>query len=265
MFGTVVAVERPTPSLVRVVLAGQGLAGFATPQGTDAYVNVAFPPAGAPYAAPFDLDEVRELPRELQPHRRRYTVRRFDPVDGHLTLELVVHGDAGVGGAWARRVRLGDALVLQGPSGTYRPDPDADWHLFAGDESALPAIAASLEAVPAGVPAVARIVVDGPAHEVPLASPGALDLRWLHRGTATDPSRLLADAVRDLVVPPGRCHAFVHGEAGEIREVRRHLLGERGLARTDLSCSPYWRRGHDDESWRQVKRAFLAEVERDVA
>ena len=72
-------------------------------------------------------------------------------------------------------------LVLEGPAGGYRPDPDADWLLMVGDESALPAIAASLETVPAGMLAVVRILCDGPEHEVELGSPGNLDLSWVHR------------------------------------------------------------------------------------
>ena len=60
-------------------------------------------------------------------------------------------------------------------------------------------------------------------------------------------------------------HAFVHGEADEIRAIRRHLLGERGLSRSDMSCSPYWRRTMTDEAWRQVKRDFVAAMDSDVA
>ena len=82
-----------------------------------------------------------------------------------------------------------------------------------GDESALPAIAASLEAVPNGAKVVVRLVCDGPDHEIELPSPGDLDLRWLHRTGAADDVDLLADAVSDLEFPAGRVHAFVHGEA----------------------------------------------------
>ena len=60
-------------------------------------------------------------------------------------------------------------------------------------------------------------------------------------------------------------HAFVHGEAGEIRDVRRHLLGERQVPREDVSVSAYWRRFMTDEAWRQVKRDFNAAMEADVA
>lgn len=265
MHGEVVATAWLTPTLVRVVLGGEGLAGFEPVPFTDAYVNVAIPPADAPYRAPFDPEQVRaEHPECWWPARRRYTVRRWDPRARLLTLDVVVHGDAGVGGRWAARARHGDVLMFTGPSGAYRPDPAADWHLLAGDESALPAIAASLEAVPAGAPAVVRLVADGPAHEVDLSSPGRLDLAWLHRtGDVDADTRLLAQAVGAVVFPCGRVHAFVHGEAAEVRAVRRHLLAERGVPRASLSCSPYWRRHLDDEAWRRVKAAWVADVERD--
>ncbi|WP_370249505.1 siderophore-interacting protein [Nocardioides sp.] len=268
MYGTVLSTTSPTPSLVRLVLGGPGLAGFAGPGpdgDTDAYVNIAIPPAGAPYTAPFDPDEVKAThPREWWPVRRRYTVRAWDAARGELTLDVVVHGTEGVAGPWARAARPGDLLVLTGPGSGYRPDPTAAWHLMVGDESALPAIAASLEAVPAGVPVVVRLLCDGPDHELALSSPGALDLQWIHRTGGAADTTALAEAVAALRFSEGRVHAFVHGEAEEIRAVRRHLLGERGLERGDMSCSPYWRRTMTDEAWRAVKRDFVAAMDADL-
>ncbi|MBD8870902.1 siderophore-interacting protein [Nocardioides donggukensis] len=266
MHGRVETVRWLTPSLVRIVLGGPGLDGLVMPEATDAYVNVAIPPAGAPYGEVFDPAEVRaQQPAELAPARRRYTVRSWDPVEGRLTIDWVVHGDSGAAGPWAARARLGDVLVFEGPSGGYRPDPEADWHLLVGDESALPAIAASLEAIPAGRRVVARLLCDGAAHELDLRSEADLDLGWVHRTGGPDDPDLLARAVAELPFPEGRAHAFVHGEAGEIRAIRRHLLAERGLARGDMSCSPYWRRDMTDESWRAVKRDFVQAMEADVA
>jgi NADPH-dependent ferric siderophore reductase len=256
--GLVESIEWPTPALARVVLNGDGLAGYEPVPYADSYVNVAIPPADAPYSAPFDLDGLKSLPREQRPFRRRITVRRWDPESRRLTLEFVTHGDSGAAGPWAARAQAGDALVFTGPAGAYNPDRAADWHLMVGDESALPAIAASLEAVPSGAPVVARLVCDGPEHELALTSPGRLDLAWVHR-----PGEL-ADAVAALEFPAGRVHAFVHGEAGETRAVRRHLLADRGLDAEQLSCSPYWRRGMTDEAWRAIKAAWNAEVALDV-
>ena len=79
MHGRVGSIEWPTPSYVRLVLNGDGLAEYAPVADADSYVNVAIPPADAPYAAPFALDELKELPREQRPFRRRITVRRGTP------------------------------------------------------------------------------------------------------------------------------------------------------------------------------------------
>ena len=251
-----------------VVLGGEGLAGFSAGEFTDHYVKLQFPPPGAPYAVPFDGEAVRALPREQQPVLRTYSVRDWDAGRGRLTIDFVVHGDTGAAGRWAATAGPGDVLVWEGPSGGYRPDPGSEVHLMAGDESALPAIAASLRAVPPGARAVVRLLCDGPGHEVPLDSPGDLDLVWLHRRGDDGDVDLLAEAVRGAALPDpaaGRVQAFVHGEADEVRAVRRHLLADRGMTRADMSCSPYWRRTMTDEAWRSVKRDFVAAMEADVA
>jgi NADPH-dependent ferric siderophore reductase len=265
--GVVETREWLTPGLVRLVFGGAGLDGFVMPDATDTYVNLAIPPAGAPYDAVFEPKVVRdEHPQDVWPVRRRYTVRSWDRASRLLTLDFVVHGDDGVAGPWAATVQPGDVLVFEGPGSGYLPDPAADWHLMVGDESALPAIAASLEAVPAGARVVVRLLCDGPDHQVPLTTPGDIDLQWLHRsGDAEKDAALLADAVAAAGFPAGRVHAFVHGEAEEVRAVRRHLLDERGLERRDMSCSPYWRRTMTDEAWRSVKRDFVAAMDADVA
>jgi NADPH-dependent ferric siderophore reductase len=255
-------IERLTPRLVRVVLGGPGLESYEPATATDQYVNVLFAPEGAPYQVPFDVDEARAS--EHRPMGRRYTIRSWDPVAREVTIDFVVHGDVGVAGRWANHAQPGDLLQFVGPSGGYVPDPSADWYLMAGDESALPAIAASLEQVPAGRPVLAVLLVDDADHELSLESPGELQVTWVHRSSVDDPSARFLAAVEALEFPEGTVSGFVHGEAAETRAIRRHLLGDRGLDRAALSVSPYWRRGQTDEAWRQVKREWLAEVEQDV-
>jgi NADPH-dependent ferric siderophore reductase len=266
MHGRVASTEVLTPSLVRVVLEGGDLADLEMPDATDAYINAAFRPPHAPYDEVFEPRDLRDrYPHAEQPARRRYTVRAWDAEAHRLTVDFVVHGDTGVAGPWAAAAKPGDVLVFTGPSGGYRPEPTADWHLMVGDESALPAIAASLEVLPAGARAVVRVVCDGPEHEIELVCPADVDLVWLHRHGDERDAYLLVAAVEALDFGPGKPSGFVHGEADEIRAVRRHLLQERGLTRRDLSCSPYWRRTMTDEAWRAVKRSFVAEMDADVA
>jgi NADPH-dependent ferric siderophore reductase len=232
-----------TPSMVRVVVGGPALEGFGAGDFTDHYVKCRF-----------------------EDKTRAYTVRAWDPERQLLTLDFVVHGDEGIAGPWAAQATPGDSLEIRGPGGAYAPSPDAAWHLMVGDDAALPAIAASLSRVPAGVPAFVVIEVDGPEHEQPLDSPGDLRLTWVHRsrGPGEDPA-LQLDAVSALELPDGQGHAFIHGEAATVRVVRRHLVLERGLPVASLSASGYWKLRRTDEEWRAEKREWIAGAEADLA
>jgi NADPH-dependent ferric siderophore reductase len=255
----VVRTERLTPHMQRVVLGGEGLAGFSADTCTDHYVKLLFSPAGVTYPEPFDMERIRaEFPREQWPVTRTYTVRAWDPGHRELTLDFVVHGDEGLAGPWATRVQPGETVRFMGPGGAYAPDPAADWHLLAGDESALPAIARSLEALPAGARAHAFVEVSGPEEEQKIDSD--VEVVWLHRGDRPVGEALL-EAVRGLRFPEGRMQAFVHGEAGFVKELRRLLRVELNIPREDLSISGYWRLGHDEDGWQASKREWNARIE----
>ncbi|MBU2698172.1 siderophore-interacting protein [Pimelobacter sp. 30-1] len=267
MYGEVISTERLSAHLVRVVLGGAGLEGLTSTGDADEYVNCFFLPEDAPYPVPFEDDATRDLPRAQRPFARRITVRRWDAERGELTLDIATHGEVGYAGRWALHAQPGDRLQLRGPGGGYRPHADADSYLFVGDESALPAIAACAEAVPAGRPVVVVAEVEDTEDEIAISSPGALEVHWVHRAGRTGDDAvagLLAEAVAALPRPAGTVSAFVHGEAASTRAVRRVLLGEAIVAEDKLSCSPYWRRGHDDEEWRAVKAAWVREVNAEV-
>jgi NADPH-dependent ferric siderophore reductase len=260
--GEVLRTSRVTPHMIRVVLGGQGLAGFPAGEFTDHYVKLLFPPPGAPYGVPFDVEQVRaELPQEQWPVTRTYTVRAWDPAGGELTIDFVYHGDEGLAGPWAASARPGDRIQFFGPGGGYAPSPAADWHLLAGDESALPAIGAALTRLPAGVPATVVVEVAGPEEEQPdLVPADGVDLVWVHRGDSP-PGEPLVAAVRALPLPAGTGHVFVHGEAGLVRELRLHLRAQRGSAPEFTSISGYWRVGRTEDRWQSEKREWNAEVE----
>jgi NADPH-dependent ferric siderophore reductase len=239
---TVIETVWLTPSMVRVFVEGPDLEGFGVGEFTDHYVKCRF--GGK---------------------TRSYTVRGWDPDRRLLTLDFVVHGDRGLAGPWAANAKPGDTLELAGPGGAYTPSPRADWHLLAGDEAAVPAIALSLSRIPAGVPTFAVVEVDGPEHRQPLESPGELEIVWLYRraGAGEDPS-LQLDAVKALELPDGDGHAFVHGEATTVRLLRRHLVLDRGLSTDQLSASGYWKLRRTDEEWRAEKREWLALADADL-
>jgi NADPH-dependent ferric siderophore reductase len=258
---TVQRTEKLSPSMVRIVVTGPELAQFAANEYSDAYVKLVFLRPGVDYPRPLDLGAVREqFDAADWPQQRTYTVRGWDPAALELAIDFVVHGDEGLAGPWARSARPGDELLLQGPGGGYAPDPAADWHLLIGDESALPAIAAALERLPDRAIGHVLIEVDQPEQEQKLTAPEGVSVRWVHRDGGPLGAALVA-AVAALTFPAGVAQAFVHGEAGVVKDLRRLLKLERGLAQNQLSISGYWRHGADDETWRAVKGEWNRQIE----
>lgn len=261
--------EQLTPSMVRVVLSapGGGALPVEYPGYTDTYIKLVLPRPESGLVSPFHPDEAKEnLDPALWPVMRTYTVRHWDAGRGHMTVDVVVHGDKGIAGPWSVQVQPGDHVQFFGPGGDYRPDPHADWHLLVGDESALPAIAAATEALPTRARGYVVIEVANAAEEQRLTVPDGVQVRWIHRDTsARAPGIELCEVVRSLDFPAGRVHAFVHGDATFVREIRSYLRFERHVPKEDLSASGYWRRGLDDEAWRAAKAEWKAAVEADEA
>ncbi|GAA1604619.1 siderophore-interacting protein [Actinoplanes couchii] len=259
----VTRVEQLTPHMVRVVVGGEALTGIEAGQFSDHYIKIFFPKDGVDYPTPFDQGEIRAtMPPESWPVVRTYTIRKWLPEIGEMWVDFVVHGDQGVAGPWAGRARPGDRFLFLGPGGAYLPTAEFDWHLLAGDESAIPAIAASLERLPEGVPARAFIEVSGPDEEQKIETTSDAEIVWLHRGSRPVGERLVA-AVREQEFPAGRVQAFVHGEAGFVRDLRGHLRRERGLTMDQLSISGYWRLGLNEDGWQSSKREWNEQVERE--
>ena len=271
---TVLEAGHLTPSMVRLRLGGPGIAGFAPSPHADSYIKLALLPgvgrtaSGADVLATWttptslvDLAAARAaLGPERQPRMRTYTVRAYDDLDLTVTIDVVVHGAAGIAGPWAAGAVPGDEVVIVGPGGGYSPDLSADHHLLVGDASALPAIAVALERLGDAASGTAIVEVPDRGEEVPMDVPDGMVLRWVH-SAGSPPGTRLVEAVRALRSVERRVHAFVHGEAGAIRELRRYLRVERGLPKADLSISGYWRLGADDEGWRAAKRDWLRGIE----
>ncbi|MFK4083422.1 siderophore-interacting protein [Kribbella sp. NPDC020789] len=248
--------ERITPHMIRVVFSADDFVDNGT---TDHYVKLLFGKPGVEYAQPLDMGVIREtLPAGQWPTMRTYTVRAFDEAAKELTIDFVHHGDEGIAGPWAAAAQPGDVVWYNGPGGAYAPDETADWHLLVGDESALPAIGAAIEQLPAGAKATVFVEVEDETEEQKF---GDVDVTWFHRaGSAGARGDALVAAVEALTFE-GDVQAFVHGEAGFVFRLRKHLFTDRGLSRDRVSLSGYWRLGKNEDGW-QAEKAETAAKER---
>lgn len=273
----VVRTEQLTPHMVRVVLGGAGFDTFTPNDFTDAYVKVVIVAGDIDVHAlpqPLTIDSFQDLDPAHRPTVRTYTVRSVDAQARELAIDFVVHGDHGVAAPWAAAAQPGDPAYLMGPSGAYAPDPAADWHLIAGDEAALPAISAALEALPADAVGHVIVEVGGPDDEIAVRAPEGMTITWVHRGGRADlvPEDRAGDfapligAVKGAQWLPGQVQVFIHGEAQTVmHNLRPYIRKERGVdAKWASSISGYWRRGRTEETFRQWKRE-LADAEAGTA
>lgn len=247
-----------TPGLVRVTLGGPHLADFPDRAEADKYAKLYFPPAGSTLEPPYDLAALRtEVPLDELPTMRTYTLRRVDLARGRIDIDFVVHGDTGVAGPWAANARPGDQLTISAPGGGYSPDLDADHIVLVGDESAIPAISAIVEILPAEARATVVLEARSADHRAALpASPATVS--WIDEDHDAPGSRLVA-AVTALEWPAGRVQVFAHGERGAMKELRR-VFSARGVDRADLSLSAYWAAGRTEDAFQAEKRLPIGQI-----
>ncbi|WP_067138695.1 siderophore-interacting protein [Microtetraspora malaysiensis] len=169
-----------------------------------------------------------------------------------------------------------DARYSGPPVGVeWAPPAGATRLLLVGDETAVPAVSAIAETL--GDSAAVRVLLEvpGPGDVLDLRVTPNVEVTWLPRGTAPH-GELLIPAVRDAVrelgvaaggpergeesgdgpgdesperlwdVPErasGGFYAWLAGEMGVVRELRRHLVRELGVDRSCVAFMGYWRQG----------------------
>jgi NADPH-dependent ferric siderophore reductase len=229
----------------------------------------------------------RALPDDRRHPMRTYTARGVRPDVRELDVDIVLHGDLGPASRWASAARPGDDLVIFGPNAAadgshggvdFVPPAHVDRFLLAGDETALPAIAGILERLPAS--AVGEVLLEMPlsADVLALQAPAGMSVHWLGRDGAPHGS-LLVPAVQEScarLLPAGAAgdepedvddliwelpvdeagvplsttvalYAWLAGEAGVIKTLRRHLVRDCGVDRKAVAFMGYWRAGRRED------------------
>ncbi len=193
----------------------------------------------------------------------------------------VAEGLTGPAARWAGTAAAGDQLLLFGPRRgelgggvEFRPS-GARRILLAGDETAAPAISRILLDLEPGVTGTAFIEVPSEADVLRLEVPSGFDVRWLPREGGGFGSRLVPAVTEHFGArPPGTIqdadtefpvwetpvfsslgeeladgngvpdlYVWIAGESGVVTTLRRHLIRDVGLARSQVAFMGYWRQG----------------------
>lgn len=225
--------------------------------------------------------------RELDPVERgvmrTYTVRdiRRDSRGKAIELDIdfVLHPEGGSGpaGQWAAEAKVGEPMTIIGPCSNWGQEimgiefapGHSDRLLLAGDETAIPAIAAILETLPPHMVGHAVLEVPTFSDFIDIQTPAKVELRWHARNGRAHGELMEAD-VRNIVAPAA-CHigeepaevdvdaeilwetpqsapttglyAWIAGEASAIRSMRRYLVKDVGMDRGAVAFMGYWRHG----------------------
>ncbi|GGD08542.1 siderophore-interacting protein [Nocardioides daphniae] len=287
------SVERLSPSFVRLELAGDGLADVGQPVDGDPWWDQRFklvvPHEGGALSDVSRADASwmatwRDLPVEERGHMRTYTVRevRGEGVGTTVVVDVVVHeGVSGPGADFATAARVGDRAVVMLPrrgvpfGGIEFVPPAGAELLLVGDETAVPAICAILEHLPAGTTGAAFMEVPYAADVLGCTAPDGVEVTWLARegrphgealtaavtayvggsGTPLDEPSEVDEGLWETptwsssgeevegVADTAELYAWIAGEAGTVTSLRRYLVKEQGLDRSQVAFMGYWRRG----------------------
>lgn len=279
--------RRLSPSLVRVTFTGPDLHAFAS-NGQDQSLSLFLPrPGQQTPVMPMEYgDGWRQAwidtPEDVRAVMRSYTLRALrQDANGATTeidIDFVLHGTepgaatpAGPASRWAADAESGDRAVLLGPSVAdntairFRPPADADLILIWADETALPAASAILETLPACTKARVWLEVPHTGDRVEPTTSADAEITWLVRDEAhaeaskdihgdapAEATPLALEAIRTAQLPSAQApYAWIAGESGCVKALRRHLVREREIDRRRVTFVGYWRRGLSEEQLRE--------------
>lgn len=192
-------VERLGPSFVRITFGGVGFDQLG-PEGPthDQRIKLVFPTTG--HALPLHRLSAESwyadwlaLPDPDRGHVRTYTARSVqgEGHHRHLVVDFVIHEPSGPAATFAASARAGDVIGLLAPRrgleeqfGGIEFRPGAARRLcFVADETAVPALASILEALPPGTRgwAVAEVPDSGDVQQISTAAD--LEVEWIVRGS----------------------------------------------------------------------------------
>tara|TARA_Y100000766_G_scaffold107038_1_gene91556 strand:- start:1588 stop:2376 length:789 start_codon:yes stop_codon:yes gene_type:complete len=232
-------------SMRRITLQGDDLFDFPENQ-ESGYVKIRFPKNSdhEPTSTKKDYD------------LRSYTIRAFDLKKRELVLDFLLHGDSGPASKWASSVQIGDSVEIAGPGPAILAAP-ADWYLFVGDMTALPAIAVNLEKLPPDSKGIALLEINSLEDKQELQKPEGVEIRWIINPDPLTGCEDLIDSLNCIEIKGVNPYAWVAGEFELLRCARKLLKHDKALPKESLYLSCYWKIGADDPGMKKAKAALI--------
>ena len=143
-------------------------------------------------------------------------------------------------------------MTIRGPGETKLAAANADWHLLAGDMSALPALAVNLERLPSGAKGYAAIEVLSEADKQVIDHPSGLNVHWLVNSNSETENTDLFDLVTSLPSLEGTPTLGLRADS--TTSYATLLPRGLGIEKRAMYVSSYWKIGDTDEGMKLAKR-----------
>ncbi len=239
------------PHMKRVTLGGESLSDFPEDQ-ESGYVKVLFEKDPESNTSSNQKDSFL---------MRSYTIRSYRASSQELDLDFLLHGDTGPASRWATGAKAGDRISVAGPGPKKLADENADWYLFVGDLTSLPAISVNLERLDRAAKGFALLEVISPEDEIQIEAPENLEIRWVVNPAPLEGSNALMQSLRKIPWLEGDPYVWIAGEFEIMRRGRKFARKEKQVDKKSSYISSYWKIGETDEGMKIAKARDAAENE----
>ncbi len=247
-----------SPNLRRITFTGEDISHFpAFCPGAHIKVFLPLPHQAVPQLPTQSSKGNTWADMSEKPHIRTYSVRKIRTQLQEIDIEFVLHGEHNPASGFAIQAKIGDVLGLSRPSGPDPMVPDADYFSITGDLTALPAIAAMLEIMPAHVKGQVRVGVLEKEDCIPLIKPEGIQVKYYIRDNASLIHDVLDHSVHQIGMADAKLHHWVAGEEGLVVPIRHFLLKEMKIKKMNMYAIPYWRKDLKEEDYHQARHDIM--------
>lgn len=244
---TVIKTVDISPNMKRITLGGEDMHSFPASQ-QSAYLKLLFPREGG------DLNS--------KPLMRTYTVRNHHNSAREIDVDFVIHGDIGPASQWANYAKIGDVIKVSGPGPRKLVDLNADWYLFAGDMTALPAISVNLEQLPSHAKGFVVLEILEENDKQTLSTPENMNIIWVVKTHGEPHGESFLRQVKALEFMQGEPSVWVACEFSVMRKLRQYFRNEKMLSRERVYISSYWKSGLNEDEHKKVKSVDNIEADK---
>lgn len=245
------------PKIRRLTLAGQALKGY--PENIPAaHIKIFVPRSGQekPILPKMGPRGAEWPNKEVRPHTRTYSVRRFCPSAMEIDVDFALHGDEGPASTFALSAQVGDYIGISNPGGPYPMLPKVEHYVFAGDLTAIPAISALLESLPQDASGDVFLEISSEKDKHQLVKPPKIKLHWLiNHGQSPLPS-----AIKRLSTQTQETFYWVAGENDTVLNIRRYIRKEKEVHRSFIYAVPYWKKGLSEEGYHNERHDVMDKI-----